>query len=216
MSRKARESVPGVRNCKICSRLACIAFLEKDYCLIHFHTHVSQKQTKEIRPLVISNEIIERQSDGYKLMAKEAMTEVIMQMMELQRQEQEEIRLDPLSVLEMHAPRLQSNQLSLKRRVSVEGKPIDKKSLKLSSSSDTSSSRSANADFHFTGLKCTKCGSENTTECFTGSATAVEESAGTRGETWGSKDRPVECEGTRNRQTTCQECGYVKIVRIEF
>jgi hypothetical protein len=234
MSRKTRKSdLSSISNCKTCGRLACLSFMDNYFCLTHFHTHVSQKQTKESRPLVISNAVLERQSEQYKLIAKTAMTDVIMQMMELQRQEQEQIRLDPLSALELHAPRLSTSQLALnKRSVSTDNKvsasidrPSKARRVSASTSSLPSQQRPQDDLDHackpgskpdFTGSKCTKCGSENTTESFSGSATAVEGSAGTRGETWGSKDRPVELEGTRCCESKCHDCGHVKITKLEF
>jgi hypothetical protein len=72
--------------------------------MLHYHSFSTHGKDDAIKAIVTNEEEAAKQYPAVKTILREAMTDVLLRMHELQQKEQSALRADPLSVLALHAP----------------------------------------------------------------------------------------------------------------
>ena len=109
-------------KCLYCSQIACISSKTRNLCLLHYSRSNSILKQKNINinnsnsnEFEISNQsALNNQHPMMESLWKEAITDVVLRMYELQKEEQECLRKDPLSMLSFNTTRINPSTLKMK------------------------------------------------------------------------------------------------------
>jgi hypothetical protein len=100
-------------SCRHCSAASCVSYRSAPLCLLHYHAFSTHGKDDSIRALVTSEAEAARQRPRVEEVLRDAMTDVVLRMHELQQREQVALRQDPLSVLALHAPSATRNAAAM-------------------------------------------------------------------------------------------------------
>ena len=75
------------RCCMKCEMLACFSYNQNNYCLIHMNTNLDYIRNKVQEPLLLSNSEMEKQREDMENLWKEAISNLVVRMLEYQQGE---------------------------------------------------------------------------------------------------------------------------------
>lgn len=100
-------------TCKHCRSRCCVSYGGAPFCLLHYHAFSTHGKDDVIKAKITNEEEAMKQMPGVENLLREAMTDVLMGMHDLQQEEQRMLQADPLAVLSLHAPSSSFNATSM-------------------------------------------------------------------------------------------------------
>jgi hypothetical protein len=184
-------------SCFICKKSSCIEVGSASLCLLHYVT--KESNNNEI-VIVSDKEELAVQSVLVRDMWSNAITDVLLQMYDLQKEEEESIRRDPLSLLTMGTagpipvPYLDESSIMKKKHTSLNSTQDSTKSTLWNIHKNDSKTE---IPLNNISSYCERCGSHEVSTRYSSNNDC------NRSEIWGSK------EALKSTETvTCLKCGY--------